>query len=193
MSPKVTVGLVVVLAALGSYVYFYELQEDDEANESLSIYGSLYDEYDIVELEIVNSQRMVHFVRTNGSLTRDWAMVQPSPLPAVKVDQARVNGAATRLGRLTASQIITNVTNLALYGLASPELTVTLTISNGQKVRLYTGHKTPVNDNRYLRLAPEDQSVYLVFSFAVDDLHNLIDILPRAPTPLPSLVPNSSP
>ncbi|HXV98760.1 MAG TPA: DUF4340 domain-containing protein, partial [Anaerolineae bacterium] len=125
--------------------------------------------------------------RTHETPTQDWQMTRPITLAPPELDQVRVNGAATRLGGLTASQVITNATDLTQYGLApSPELTVTLIISNGQKVTLYAGSQTPVAGSRYLRTA-EHEPVYLVSAFAIDDLLQLITEPPLAPTPLPAL------
>lgn len=185
MNPKVTLGLVILMATLAGYVYFFEIRgnKNSEADKNPTIYGPQYNEYDIVELKIEGPQGTAHFARTDETLTQDWEMLLPVPLPPDEVDQVRVNGAATRMGRLTASRTITNVTNLTQYGLAPPGLTVTLTISNGQKIILYTGNETPVENNRYIRAAEDDKTVYLVFSFAVDDLRGLIDAPPLAPTP----------
>jgi len=193
MNGKTTLGLVFILAALGGYVYIFEIgndfrQTDDGLTE---IFGNNYGEYDVVELEISNSHHTAHFVRTNTSFTRDWAMAQPTALPAHALDQVQVNGTATRLGQLTASQVIANVTDWGQYGLASPELTVTLTISNGQKLVLFTGNPTPVDDNRYIRTSTDHHSVYLVFGFTVDALRNLLNELPLAPTPLPTAEENN--
>jgi hypothetical protein len=91
------------------------------------------------------------------------------------------------MGKLTASQVITGVTDLAQYGLDPPELTVTLTISDGQKIILYTGAETPVDNNRYLRPAVADHSVYVVFGFAIDDLRRLLDDPPLTPVPRPTI------
>ena len=187
MNPKVTLGLLILLATLAGYVYFFEIRENESSEadkDSLThIYDTEYSEYDIVELKIEGSQGTVRFARTDETSTQDWEMLLPIPLLPDKVDQVRVNGAATRMGYLTASRVITNVTNLAPYGLDPPELTVTLTISNGQKIILYTGNETPVDNNRYILSAKDDKTVYLVFSFAVDDLHRLIDEPPLAPAP----------
>ena len=195
MKPKVTLALVIVLVALGGYVYLFEIRpnrNDETDSDLIQIYGREYSEYDIVELEIEKPQDAAHFTRTNETsaqawaaqewVAQEWAMLLPTPLPPDKIDQVRVNGAATRMGHLTASRVITDVTNLAQYGLDPPELTVTLTISNGRKIMLYTGAATPVNNNRYVRLAGDDKTVYLVFSFAVDDLRRLIDEPPFAST-----------
>ncbi len=190
MNSKVTLVLVLLLVALAGYVYASNRDGDTQAEPTkdspLQIYPTPYGEYDIVELEIAAPPGLAHFARTNETPTQDWQMTQPTSLAPTELDQVRVNGAATRLGGLTASQVITGVTNLAQYGLApSPQLTVTLTISNGQKVTLYTGNQTPVAGSRYIRTAAATESVYLVPAFAVDDLLRLITEPPLAPTPLP--------
>jgi len=126
------------------------------------------------------------FVRATETPTQDWEMLRPDAWPPDQIDQVRVNGAAYRLGRLTASQVITGVTDLAQYGLAPPELTVTLTISNGEKITFFAGTQTPIDDNRYLQAATDNQTVYLVYGLAVDELQRLLDDPPLAPTPLPA-------
>ncbi|MEW5957426.1 MAG: DUF4340 domain-containing protein [Chloroflexota bacterium] len=182
MNARTTLILLIVLAVLGGYVYLFELEGNNSGgDEPPAIWGTPYSEYDIVELEIFGPASIAHFARTQETLTQDWAMLQPSPLAPDQLDQARVNGAATRLGQLTASQVITGVTNLAQYGLDPPELTTTLTISNGQKITLYAGAVTPLDENRYLQINSDPQSVYLVFGFAVDDLLRLLAGPPLKP------------
>jgi hypothetical protein len=178
MNPKTTLILIAALVILGGYVYIFEFQGEEQEAAPAEIYGASYGEYDIVELAITGRQGTAHFVRTDNSLTQDWEMRQPAPVPPPQLDQSRVNGAATRLAQLSASQVITGVTDLAQYGLDSPVLTVTLTISDGQKITLLSGARTPVGGNRYVRLGPDARSVYLVFDFAVDDLARMLEAPP---------------
>jgi len=194
VNPRFTLIVIVVLAALAGYVYLFELSDevDDDATD-IQIYGTTYGEYDVVELEIVGPQGALRFARTNETFTRDWQMLQPTSLAPEQLDQVRVNGAASRLARLTAGQVITNVTDLDLYGLDPAALTVTLTISDGQKITLSTGDATPVDNNRYVLTSPENRSVYVVFGLAVDDLYRLLAAPPLAPTPLPTLTSPVSP
>lgn len=185
MNPKVTIGLVIVLVVLAGYVYFFEIrgtQPGQTDEEAATVYGQEYGEYDIVKLEIESPQGRALFARTDEHLTQDWEMLRPTSLSPDQVDQVRINGAATRLGYLIPSRVITNVTNLSQYGLAPPELAVTLTISDGQEVTLYAGNETPVDNNRYVRTAADEQTVYLVFSFAIDDLRRLLDEPPVVST-----------
>ena len=186
MSGRLTLGLVGVLIVLGGYVYFFELSGADRqpaSQTALMLYPTTYGEYDIVELKIATKEQRVHFVRTDTTFTQDWQMVAPHPLAPAELDQVRVNGAAVRLGHLTAGQVITDTTNLAQYGLAPPALTVTLTISNGQTITLLTGAQTPVNNQRYVQTEAGPRSVYLVPSLAVDALHDLLAVPPLTLTP----------
>jgi len=189
VNSRITLLLVILLAALGGYIYLFEMQsdEDESSRPDELLYDRAYGEYDIVELEILGPQGKAHFVRTDQTQTRDWEMLQPDSLPPDRVDQVRVNGAATSLSHLTSSQVITGVADLAQYGLDPPDLTVTFTISDGQKITLLTGAETPVNDSRYLRIVDGDQSVYLVLGFAVDNVHRLLDEPPLKPTLSPTV------
>jgi len=185
MNPKTTLILLIALVTLGGYVYIFEFQEEDQERDTFpKIFGAGYGEYDIVEMAITGRQSAAHFIRTDDSLTQDWEMLRPAPVPPAQLDQSRVNGAAARLAQLSASQVITGVTDLAPYGLDSPVLTVTLTISDGQKIALFSGTSTPVGGNRYVQLGPDEQSVYLVFDFAVDDLFRMLEELPLRITPM---------
>jgi hypothetical protein len=195
VNPRLTLIVIVVLAALAGYVYLFELSDevDNDATTDIQIYGTTYGEYDVVELEIAGPQGTARFARTNETFTRDWQMFQPTSLTPEQLDQVWVNGAASRLARLTAGQVITNVTDLTSYGLDPAVLTVTLTISDGQKIALMMGDETPVDNNRYLLTGTDNQSVYVVFGLAVDDLYRLLVAPPLAPTPLPTLMATVSP
>ena len=192
MSGRTTLFLAALAIILGGYVYFFELPAPDESETDdpvVQIYDAPYSEYDIVALDIKTARRQAQFVRTHETLTQDWQMLSPDPLAPNQLDQARVNGAVVRLGRLTAEQVITNALNLAEYGLAPAALTVTLTLSNGQKILFRTGHQTPVSNNRYLQAESDSQAVYIVYGLAVDELYRLIESPPLRPTPLPPRSP----
>lgn len=192
MNLKATRLLIIMLVAIGGYVYFFELDANEQppANSAMPLHQRAYGEYDLVGLRVERAgSPPFHFVRSAAMAEREWAMLAPNQLAPDHLDQARVNGAAVRLGQLSASQLITGVTDLAQYGLDPAELTVTLTISDGAHITLYTGAETPVNDQRYLRTAANDHTVYLVFGFAVDDLLRLWESPPLNPLLTPTVSP----
>ena len=136
---------------------------------------------------------MGYITARGGQRSRPGGLAQPG-LRARPLGRRQSRGpsgaagrAASRLGRLTAEQVITSAINLAEYDLTPATLTVTLTLSNSQKIRLRTGHRTPVNNNRYLQTERDSQAVYIVYGFAVDELYKLIEAPPLRPTPLPIL------
>jgi hypothetical protein len=184
MNPKVTAVMVILLVAGGGYLYFFEspARPPETGDRAVSIHPRGYGEYDLVGLELVGPHGSAHFARAAEASPGDWAMLRPESGPPGRIDQVRVNGSAYRLGQLMASQVITGVTDLAQYGLAPPTLTVTLTISNGEMITVFAGAPTPVNDNRYLRRAADEQTVYLVSGFAIDELQRLLDTPPLATT-----------
>lgn len=190
MNHRLTWGLVIALIGLTTYVYLFERRGNSTpASEQIKFYDATYGEFDLVELKINSSCCTAHFVRTDDTPVQPWAMIQPAALSSEAIDQVLVNGAAVRLAQLTADQVITGVVDLAQYGLDPPELTVTLTISSGQILTLYTGQETPVANKRYVRPAGSDRSVYLVFDLAVEALLGLLASPPLAPTPLPTITP----
>jgi hypothetical protein len=185
MNPKITIGLVLVMMALAGVIYMGEAgdqgRNDTTEADSLPVLPAAYGEFDIVALDITTPEKIAHFARTGDAPNQAWQMTQPELLAPAELDQVRVNGAAVRLARLTASQVITGVTNLAQYGLDPAGLTVTLTISNGQKIVLDAGNEAPIGGNRYLRRSAAGDTVYLVSALAIDELHRLLIEPPRAP------------
>lgn len=176
-----TLILVGMLALLGGYVYFFALEDEAAApppGGPIPLYEVEYGEYDLVELEAVSASGRVHVARTHDTPLQEWRMLAPILLAPAELDQVRVNGAASRMLWLQAGQVITNVADLGQYGLASPTLTVTLTISDGSKIILYAGDAAPVGGQRYLQVGEDRQTVYLIFAFAIDDLLSMIGAPP---------------
>lgn len=193
MNSRLTLILVALLLLLGGYVYFFELKRDEANNDitaeaGFPLYDTEYGEYDIVEMKLASPRGSARFARTDDSAEQAWAMLSPDTIPPDRLDQVRVNGAAFRMGKLTANQVITDVTNLAQYGLSSPGLTTTLTISNGQEIIVYAGAPAPVGGSRYVRTTKDDQTVYLVFDFAIEDLLRLIEEPPLKSAPVSTSV-----
>ncbi len=190
MNRRLTLGLLGIFILLGGYIYFFIDIEFDSNEDADSIWGEIYAPYDVVELEITTSQGYTHFVRTGDTPERDWQLITPTKITPDELDQVQVNGAATRLAILTIDQTLTDVSDLSPYGLLEPTITATLTLTNGQKLTLIGGADAPVNNQRYAQLPGDEQTVYVIFDFALDALQLIAASPPLAPTPFPTITPN---
>lgn len=96
------------------------------------------------------------------------------------VDSQRWNGVTTLLGGPRSQrQLEASFTNPALYGLDSPDTTVTIGLADGSTVRLFLGDETPDRAGNYAQIEGFPQLV-LVSSAWGEVLNGLID---DPPTP----------
>ncbi|MDQ2807341.1 MAG: DUF4340 domain-containing protein, partial [Chloroflexota bacterium] len=120
-----------------------------------------------------------------------WRITAPTPAEA---DDLTVSGVATSLKQPAAtSKVGDNVSDLALYGLDSPALTVTLVLSGSTTPRqtLFVG-KTNLDGSAYYVHAADSKAVYLVSNATIEPLKGWLITPPVAlptPTPLPTLPP----
>jgi hypothetical protein len=185
MKPRNTLILLAILVVLGAYVYFFEMRTPEAGT---SVGGGEADNlavFDLVENDIVGlSVADAHGAIT--SLSREpnqpWQLTAPTQEPA---DDFRVTTMVSRLARLRASRVLTDVTDLANYGLTTPVLTATLAISGGAKVSLVAGDQTP-DKSGYYALHVGTPNVYILFSNVVDDLKGFVSEPPVQPTPTPT-------
>jgi hypothetical protein len=119
-----------------------------------------------------------------------WQMETTVPLTptlsgAAEADEERANLALSLVANLTASRVLTDVTDLAPYGLASPQWAVTLETAQGQRETVYVGDKNPQGWSYYVKRAG-DAAVYLIAASTGDDLRALVERPPLKPTPTPT-------
>jgi hypothetical protein len=177
-----TLILLAVLAALGAYVYFFEVkkpEEDSTTAETPKVFA--YTAQDVTRLAVADAQGGTAAVQRGEG--EEWEVVAPVQDVA---DSTRVESLVSRLASLTASRVLTGVAEIELadYGLVAPELTATLTISDGSKVSLFTGYQT-FNKAGYYALRDDGPDVYIIFANVVEDLKRLVSEPPVQPTPTP--------
>jgi hypothetical protein len=182
MKGRHTLILLAALAALGAYVYFFEMKKPEESSTTAETPKVLaYTPEDITALAVADAQGGTAAVQRGEE--GEWKVIAPVQDVA---DPTRLTSLVDRLASLTASRVLTEVTDLAGYGLAAPALTATLTISDGSKVNLFTGDQTP-NEAGYYALREGSPDVYIIFSSTVEDLKRLISEPPVQPTPTPEV------
>lgn len=192
MNPRVTVGLLAVLLALGAYVYW--------GAPPASLPGSTPDakgpdpQLELWTLE--ESQIQSVTVQRGGQEAgveragEEWRLT-PSGEPA---DRLRVNSLVFRLASVRATYRVNDPTADADYGLASPSMVATVRLTNGETRTLTVGARAPAETGTYAR-KDGDQTIFLVSNALVQDLERIVTEPPRppSPTPLPSSSPDASP
>jgi Domain of unknown function (DUF4340) len=193
MSPRITLGLLAVLLALGGYVYFGG-GSGTQANQAASKEKPTDAELEVFKFEDRNVRQLAvqkgdQQIAVDRDAEGNWKL-QPTGEPG---DRIRLNGLALRLSNLRASRRLADAANLQDFGLATPATTARIILADGTEHTLLVGAKAPAEAGTYAKRA-NDETVFLVSNALVQDLERLITEPPREPpTPSPAPSPTSSP
>jgi hypothetical protein len=190
MNPRVTVGLLAVLLALGAYVY-YGAPPASPAGPTPAAKAT---DPQLELWTLDESQIQAVSVRRGGQEAgvqragEDWQLT-PSGEPA---DRLRVNSLVLRLASVRATYRVASVSNEAEFGLAAPTMFATIRLASGESRTLTIGAKAPADSGTYVR-KDGDEAVYLVSNALVQDLERIVTEPPRPPSPTPLPSPAASP
>jgi hypothetical protein len=201
MNPRVTVGLLAVLVALGAYVYFGPspapgatpaaggltgpggaVGTPKPADPTLQLWQ--LDENQIQSVSVQRGAQIAGVQRAG----EEWVLT-PSGQPA---DRLRVNSVIFRLANVRATYRVANPGDDSEYGLSTPSLVATITTADGSTQTLTVGQKAPAESGTYARKAG-DQSIYLISNALAQDLERLVTEPPVPPSPTPVASPSPAP
>jgi hypothetical protein len=187
MNPRVTVGLLAVLIALGAYVY-YGPSVGTPAPAGAAVTPTAVVQLDLWKLDdgqvqTIEVQRGAD--RAGLRRTADGWVVLPANEPA---DALRVNSLIFRLASLRATRRLEAVTNLDEYGLGAPNVVATIGMADGTSHTLKLGVKAPAEAGTYA-VKYADTTVYLVSNAVAQDLERLVSDPPIPPPASPSPSP----
>ena len=203
MNPRITLGFLAVLLALGGYVYFGGAPDDSATSGTTGPGGApgaaskdkpadpqldvfTFDEPAAQRLTVRNAAGQQVAVEKTDDGT--WAL-QPSGEPA---DRLRISGLLLRLSNLRATRRIAEPANLAEFGLATPSTTATVTVDGVGELVLALGGRAPAEAGTYAQKGG-DSAVYVLSNAVAQDLERLVNEPPRQPTPTPAPSPSPSP
>ncbi len=182
MKPRNTLILLVVLVALGAYVYFFQLRspEQPDSSQTPTIINVAPDS--LVKLDVKFETGTVSLAR---GADLKWTLQNPAK---PETDQNRVSGIVSALAPLKAERkIADNSNDLSTYGLQQPRLEAVLGLKGNATETLSIGDQTPSQD-AYYALSKSTPGIYTVRSSLVDDLKQLI-LDPPVPQPTPRPIP----
>ena len=151
-------GLLVVLIALGAYLYFVESKRTpgDDAAKKEKVFSVESDKIEEISIKAEAGEQTT--LRKTGN---DWQIVAPV---TARPDTAEVSGLTTNLSTLEIQSVVDeNPADLKEYGLSNPRVEVTFK-SGGQSHTLQIGQKTPPGSDLYAKKANEKR-VFLIASY----------------------------
>lgn len=181
-----TLGLVAAFLALAIFVY---LEPRVIARPTPTPEGASRNLLEISSAAIQRIRVIDHTNRQEAQAERDasgqWLLTAPT---RHLVRQEPLNTLADGLATLFVQQVISDVTDLAPYGLVTPTYTIVISATD-RAFTLTVGTQTPIGGGYYIR-REGDPAVYVVGNFAIDEAKKLITQPPLAtPTPTPTVTP----
>ncbi|MBI5034612.1 MAG: DUF4340 domain-containing protein [Chloroflexi bacterium] len=196
MKPRNTLIVVAVFAVLVGYLYFFEINKTPEQLSAQlgtptarpPVYALQFNSSEVASIQVSDLQapRQV-VIKRNGD---QWQIAQPADKAA---DTFPVQSAVSALSSLQASRVLTDVTDLAPYGLVTPTLEVRLVMSDTKQYAITVGGKTPNGASYYVTYTGDKSRVFLVNTGSIDEVKAWLDTPPYQPTPTPTFTPSPTP
>lgn len=157
-------GMLVVLVALGAYLYFVESKKTpgDDGPKKDKVFTVEPDKIEEISIRAESGEQTT--LKKTGT---EWQIVSPV---TARPDASEVSGLTSNLSTLEIQQVVDeNAADLKEFGLAQPRVQVAFK-AGGQEHGLLIGSKTPPGTDLYAK-RPSDNKVFLIPSF-VDSTFN---------------------
>jgi len=173
--------LLAILLALGGYFYFSNGSEPPPQSEPrVFLWNIEMDEIQHIEIRLPREDKSEAFVKISQEDKFPWCFDDPQ---RSKVDVARWGGGIPLLlsGPGIERVIAKNATEekLAEFGLAQPQMEITLTLEDGDILDITVGDRTPSGDAFYIQ-GPDSNAVSLIDYTWYEVLERLVTEPPYA-------------
>jgi hypothetical protein len=155
----------IVLVALASFVYFYEIRGREAREEAERVEGLLldFDADEVASLDLETEEGSIELAREDDR----WRILQPYALDA---DDAAVNSLLSQLESASQERLVVEeAEDLAPFGLDAPPVKVGLVLEDGERLSLKVGGGTPVGYNVYV-MRDDEPGVYMTPAALKDNL-----------------------
>lgn len=189
-----TIILLIVLAVLGVYVVFFEMDKSPEASEETATPTALpailtFDPTGARRVRIVdlNSNQTTELVYSDDGL---WHIQQPLQEEA---DQPQVTRFIETLANLSPQRVLTGTVGApADYGLDPASKQVEVELKDGSQYVLRVGVRAAAGSGYYAQVSG-DERIYLIALYIASDIDRYLSNPPVKPTPTATLAPTQTP
>jgi len=172
MNPRTTAVLALVAAALGAFVYFYQVRGGERREAAEERAKRLFPDLEADDV------RAIEFTTSDAREVRlesgeeGWALVQPLTFPA---DESAASGMASNLAQLASEGLVEEAQAPEIYGLGEEGVEVRFRAGEVEH-RVRFGKKTPVDYNTYASVDGGD-AIYTVASHQASAFERSLDDL----------------
>lgn len=171
-------GIIILLLLLGAYFLLRYLNLDEDSTEEEDATETVFkiDAADISNIEIVSGENTFDFSHEDDT----WNYVQDEKFP---LSESSILDKVSGLTSVSSDRIIENPENLGDYGLEDPEVTATITDTEGETTKLALGSTNDAVSGCYMSLNDDTSKIYLVdtslktnLEFSLSDIAEKEDI-----------------
>ncbi len=168
-----TLVLVLICAALGAYVYFYEIKGGEQREKKKQEADRLWkvDSASIQQIDLITPQEHITAVRKGD---KEWKITAPR---AVDGDADELNRIASSAAEITRESVLeANAKDLARFGLEPPQLALRIKTKDGKEYEVHYGENNPTGNSTYAAV-PGSKDVMLVASYTASSFRKKLDDL----------------
>jgi Domain of unknown function (DUF4340) len=168
-----TLVLVLICAALGAYVYFYEIKGGEQREKKKQEADRLWkvESASIQQIDLITPQEHITAVRKGD---KEWKITAPRAVDADADELNRIAGSAAEITR--ESVLETNAKDLTRFGLEPPQLTLRIKMKDGKEYEVRYGENNPTGNSTYATM-PGSKDVVLVASYTASSFRKKLDDL----------------
>ncbi len=193
MDRRTTLALVVIFAVLLIYVLWSRQAEQTAQLTATPTAEASADENvvwkapadQILSVRVVDRARSRSVAFGRETAQASWTVTEPQ---AQAADQLKAANSTASIARLAFTQALTDVTDLAPFGVLSPTYSLEIKLVDGSLLKMTVGDKT-VTGSGYYVMREGEKGVLVVSTFSLDSILGLLDappFLPPTETPTPA-------
>ncbi len=192
MDRRITIGVIVVLALLGGYIWYAFLREGAPPTTPVTpeptaiLFLSFeFDKVQTLQVRDVKNNKTTRVTRDGDT----WKMEQPAQGEAFL---ERVEKLVFDLARVTATRKLNPQSDLAQFGLNPAQYETSLTLQDGSAFTILLGNENTGADAFYA-MKNGDAAIYLIDTSIGETIQEFVTMPPYTPTPSATPEPIATP
>jgi hypothetical protein len=168
-----TLVLLLICAALGAFVYFYEIKGGEQREKKKQETDRLWkiESAGIQQIDLITQQEHITALRKGE---KEWKITAPLAVDADADELNRIAGSAAEITR--ESVLETNAKDLSRFGLEPAQLTLQVRTKDGKQYEVRYGENNPTGNSTYATM-PGSRDVVLVAAYTASSFRKKLDDL----------------